>query len=116
MLIPSSWRRQIFEHSEDAPPKSKFWYMFNRFLAGLGSFLTVFAVSRTSPALVSAISGVRYVIIFIGAYGITKLRPQWFQEDFRKWPLIAKLTATLLVIAGLVLVGLHGGGTSGGPQ
>ncbi len=116
MLIPPSWRRQIFEHSKDAPPKSKFWYMFNRFLAGLGSFLTVFAVSRISPALVSAISGVRYVIIFIGAYGITKLRPQWFQEDFRKWPLIAKLTATLLVIAGLVLVGLHDGSTSVSPR
>ena len=103
-------------NSQAAPPRSKFWYMFNRFLAGLGSFLVVFAVSRTTPALVSAISGVRYVIIFLGAYGITKLRPQWFQEDFRAWPLAAKLTATLLVIAGLMLVALHGGHTAGGPQ
>ncbi len=116
MLIPPSWRRQIFQNSEDAPPRSKFWYMFNRFLAGLGSFLVVFAVSRTTPALVSAISGVRYVIIFLGAYGITKLRPQWFQEDFSKWPLTAKLSATFLVIVGLILVGLHGGGTGSGPQ
>ncbi len=116
MLVPPSWRRQIFEHSEAAPPKSKFWYMVNRFLAGVGSFLVVFAVSRTTPALVSAIEGVRYVIIFLGAYGITRLRPSWFQEDFRTWSLIAKLTATLLVIAGLVLVGLHGGHTGGGPQ
>ncbi len=116
MLIPPSWRQQIFQHSEDAPPRSKFWYMFNRFVAGLGSFLVVFAVSRANPALVSAISGVRYVIIFLGAYGITKLRPNWFTEDFSKWSLIAKLTATLLVVAGLVLVGMHGGGTGGGPQ
>jgi drug/metabolite transporter (DMT)-like permease len=116
MLVPPSWRRQIFEHSEGAPPRSKFWYMVNRFMAGIGSFLVVFAVSRTTPALVSAIEGVRYVIIFLGAYAITKLRPEWFQEDFSTWPLIAKLTATLLVVAGLVLVGLHGGGTSGGPQ
>jgi drug/metabolite transporter (DMT)-like permease len=116
MLVPPSWRRQIFEHSEGAPPRSKFWYMVNRFMAGIGSFLVVFAVSRTTPALVSAIEGVRYVIIFLGAYAITKLRPDWFQEDFSTWPLIAKLTATLLVVAGLVLVGLHGGGTSGGPQ
>jgi drug/metabolite transporter (DMT)-like permease len=116
MLVPPSWRRQIFQHSEGAPPRSKFWYMVNRFMAGIGSFLVVFAVSRTTPALVSAIEGVRYVIIFLGAYAITKLRPDWFQEDFSTWPLIAKLTATLLVVAGLVLVGLHGGGTSGGPQ
>lgn len=117
LLIPPSWRRQIFEHSEEATPRSKFWYMFNRFVAGLGSFLVVFAVSKANPALVSAISGVRYVIIFIGAYGITKLRPNWFKEDFSKWSLTAKLMATLLVVAGLVLVGLHGGHAGGGgPQ
>lgn len=67
-------------------------------------------------ALVSAISGVRYVIIFLGAYGISKWRPKWFCEDFSKWSLVAKLTATLLVIAGLVLVGLHGGHAGSGPQ
>jgi len=116
LLIPPSWRRQILSTSENAPPKSKFWYMFNRFLAGLGSFLVVFAVSRTSPALVSAISGVRYVIIFLGAYGISKLRPQWFSEDFTRWPLTAKLTATLMVIAGLILVGLHGAAAGAGPS
>lgn len=116
MLLPPGWRRQIFEHSEDAPPRSKFWYMFNRFVAGLGSFLVVYAISRTHPALVSAISGVRYIIIFVGAYGITKLRPNWFTEDFSKWSLTAKLAATLLVVAGLILVGLHGGQTGGGPQ
>lgn len=116
MLIPPGWRRQIFEHSEEAPPKSKFWYMFNRFLAGVGSFGVVYAVSRTSPALVSAISGVRYVIIFVGAYGITKLRPNWFSEDFRRWVLVTKVVATCLVIVGLILVAIHGGGGSSGPS
>lgn len=115
LLIPPPWRRQIFQHSEETPPRSKFWYMVNRFVAGIGSFLAVLAVSRTSPALVSAISGVRYIVIFLGAYGITRLKPAWFQEDFRKWVLVAKLIATCLVVAGLVLVGLRGGGTGGGP-
>ena len=116
MLIPPPWRRQIFEHSEEASSRSKFWYMVNRFMAGVGSFLVVYAVSRASPAIVEAISGVRFVIIFLGAYAVTKLRPSWFSEDFRRWVLMAKLTATGLVIAGLVLVGLHGGKNAGGPQ
>lgn len=116
LLILPSWRRQIFTRSKGASPSSKTWYMVNRFLAGVGSFLVVFALSRTSPALVSAISGVRYVIIFLGAYAITMLRPSWFREDFRKWILITKLAATCLVVAGLVLVGMHGGGTGSGPQ
>src|SRR5579884_4344613 len=46
MLIPPSWRRQIFEDSEEAPPKSKFWYMVNRFIAGVGSFLVVYEIGR----------------------------------------------------------------------
>lgn len=117
LLIPPSWRQQIFEHSGGAEPRNKFWYMVNRFLAGVGSFLVVFAVSRTSPALVEAISGVRYAIIFVAAYAITMWRPSWFQEDFRRWVFVAKATATLLVIAGLVWVGFHGGhGASSGPQ
>jgi hypothetical protein len=85
--------------------------MVNRFVAGVGSFLVVFAVSRANPSLVQAISGVRYVIIFIGAYLITKLRPSWFTEDFRGWSFITKAAATCLVIVGLVMVGLHGGGS-----
>lgn len=103
MLVPREWRRQIFENSEEAPPRSRFWYLVNRFTAGIGSFLAVYAVSLTSPALVEAISGVRYVIVFAGAYAITRLKPSWFQEDFRPWALAAKVTATALVIAGLVI-------------
>ena len=116
MLIPPGWRRQIFESSEEAPPKSKFWYMVNRFLAGVGSFLVVFALSRAAPSLVQAISGVRYVIIFIGAYLITRFKPEWFREDFRRPVLLAKLLATSLVVAGLVFASLHGSGGAGGPQ
>lgn len=116
MLVPPDWRRQIFEHSEEAPPKSKAWYMANRFTAGVGSFLGVYAVSLTNPAVVEAISGFRYVVVFIGAYAITQLRPSWFREDFRPRVLIAKATATALVVAGLVLTGLRGGQGGGGPQ
>lgn len=116
MLIPPGWRHQIFQSSEQAPPRSKIWYMVNRFLAGVGSFLVIFALSRAAPSLVQAISGVRYVIIFIGAYLITRFKPEWFRENFRRPVLIAKLVATSLVVAGLVVAGLHGSGGTSGPQ
>jgi drug/metabolite transporter (DMT)-like permease len=117
LLAPPPWRRQIFEHSEEATPSSKFWYMVNRFVAGVGSFLVVFAISRANPAIVEAISGVRYIIIFLGAYAITQLKPSWFREDFRRPILIAKAVATCLVVIGLVLVALNGGnGTGSRPQ
>ncbi len=111
LLIPPSWRHQILRGSEVATPKSKLWYMVNRFIAGVGSFLVVFAVSRANPALVESISGVRYIVIFLGAFAITRLRPSWFREDFQRWVLVAKLVATGLVVAGLAVVGLDGGET-----
>jgi drug/metabolite transporter (DMT)-like permease len=113
LLLRPTWRHQIFKDSEEAPPRSKVGYMINRFLAGVGSFLVVFAVSRISPSMVEAISGIRYVVVFAGAYLITSVRPSWFHEDFGRRALLIKVLGTGLVVAGLVLVGLHGGGGGG---
>lgn len=117
LLLRPRWRRQIFRVSEEVSARSKAGYMMNRLVAGVGSFLVVFAVSRIAPSMVEAISGVRYVVIFIGAYLITQFRPSWFKEDFTRRTLIIKLVATSLVIAGLVMVGMTGGsGSAGGPS
>jgi uncharacterized membrane protein len=117
LLLRPTWRRQIFRSSAEAPPRSKAGYMLNRFVAGVGSFLVVFAVSRISPSMVEAISGVRYVVIFLGAFAVTTWRPSWFREDFTPRALVIKGLGTALVVAGLVLVGLHGGATGpGGPS
>lgn len=91
LLLRPAWRKQIFHTSEEAPARGKANYMMNRLVAGVGSFLVVYAVSRTAPSLVEAISGVRYVVIFIGAYLITQFRPSWFKEDFTRRTLILSL-------------------------
>ncbi len=106
-LLRSAWRRRIFHHSEQSTPRSRFWYFVNRFANGVGSFLIFFAISRAHPAIVAAIAGLRYVVIFLGAYLVTKLYPRWLKENFSGWPLVAKSVATALIVAGLVLVGLH---------
>ncbi len=117
LLLRPAWRRQIFKDSEEAPPRSKVGYMINRFVAGVGSFLVVFAISRASPSIVEAISGVRYVVIFFGAYAITRWRPSWFREDFTRRALLVKIVGTGLVVAGLVLAALQGSPVgSGGPS
>lgn len=117
LLLYPTWRRQIFKGSEEAPPRSKIGYGINRFLAGVGSFLVIFAISRTSPSMVEAISGVRYVVIFIGAYAVTRWRPMWFSEDFTRRALLVKAIGTGMVVAGLILAGLHGNTAGpGGPS
>lgn len=109
LLVRPRLRQQIFEKSEDAPPRSRFWYFVNRFLSGVGSFLIFLAISKGTPAVVDAISGLRYAIIFVGAYLLTRFRPQWLREDFTKRALIGKSVATALVAAGLVLVAVSAG-------
>ena len=116
LLLRPKWRRQIFEHSEQAEPSSRFWYFVNRFISGVGSFLIFYAISLTSPALVDAITGLRYVIVFLGAYGITKVRPNWLKENFSGVVLLGKTVATSLVVAGLVLLGIHSEAGESGNQ
>jgi uncharacterized membrane protein len=116
LLVRASWRRQIFSESAQDNPRNRFWYFVNRFIAGVGSFLIFYAISLGQPALVDAISGVRYVIIFLGALLLTRLHPDWLKEHFRGWQFVTKASATCLVVAGLVLIGMSGGneGNSGG--
>lgn len=109
LLIVPSWRRQIFSESTQSTPRNRFWYFVNRFMAGVGSFLVFYAISLTHPAVVNAISGVRYAIIFVGAYLLTKFKPAWLSETFRGWQLVTKSVGTSFVIAGVVIVGLGGG-------
>jgi drug/metabolite transporter (DMT)-like permease len=112
LLLHPRWRNEIFKESEEAEPRSRFWYFVNRFMAGLGSFLIYYAISLTNPALVDAITAVRYVIIFLGAYLLTKLKPSWLSEIFTGRVLAGKIAATLMVAAGLVILGYTGEGGS----
>jgi uncharacterized membrane protein len=116
LLVRASWRRQIFSESGQDNARNRFWYFVNRFISGLGSFLIFYAISLGQPALVDAISGVRYVIIFLGALLLTRLHPDWLKEHFRGWQFVTKASATCLVVAGLVLIGMSGRneGHSGG--
>lgn len=113
LLIRTSWRRQIFAESGQDNPRNRFWYFVNRFVSGVGSFLIFYAISLGQPAVVDAISGVRYVIIFIAALLLTKFRPEWLKEQFHGWQFVTKAVATCLVVAGLVLVGLNNGNEGG---
>ena len=108
LLIRKKWRDEIFTGSEEAQPRNKIEYFVNRFVAGVGAFLVAFAISRAHPAVVAAISGVRYATIFVGAYLLTQFKPRWLKEAYTGWTLTAKSIATGLVIAGLAITGASG--------
>jgi drug/metabolite transporter (DMT)-like permease len=108
LLLRPLWRRQILQYSEEASPESKRGYFLNRFVSGVGSFLIYVAISKANPAMVDAISGLRYAIVFLGAFLLTRLKPRLLREDFRRHALIGKTVATSLVAAGLALLGVVG--------
>ena len=107
-LARRRWRREIFMQSRQAQPRNKVSYFSNRVFSGIGALLIVYAVSRTQPEIVSAMSGLRYAIIFIGAYLLTKWKPSWLSEEFSGRTMAIKVFATALIIAGLVMLGLAG--------
>jgi drug/metabolite transporter (DMT)-like permease len=109
LLLRPLWRRQILEYSEHASTKSKEGYFTNRFVSGVGSFLIFVAISKANPAMVDAIAGLRYAIVFVGAFLLTRIKPNLLREDFRRHTLIGKTVATGLVAAGLALLAVVGG-------
>jgi drug/metabolite transporter (DMT)-like permease len=113
LLIRPGWRRQIFAKSSQSKPRSRLLYFVNRFAGGLGSFLVYYAISLENPAVVDAITGVRYAIIFVGAFLLTRMKSKWLKEDFSGWTLVGKTAGTLLIVTGLVIMGLKGGSAIG---
>jgi drug/metabolite transporter (DMT)-like permease len=103
LLIPAC-RKQILRSAARSQPRYRALYFANRVANGLGSFLIFYAVSRADPAAVDAIGTERYVVIFLGAYALTRLKPVWLKENFRGWVLAGKIAATALVAAGLVMM------------
>ena len=101
LLVRRSWRVQILTNSKHAPAPTSAWYFLNRFLAGFGSFLIFYAISLTHPAVVDAIGGVRYAIVFLGGFAFTKMRPAILRENFAGCVRIGKSAATAWWPSGL---------------
>lgn len=103
MLLLPSLRKRIFETSISAPKKNRIIYLLNRLASGVGSFLIFYAISLNShPALIESLSGLRYVVIFIGVFILSKLYPALVKEKMRGWPLFTKLAATLIIFIALI--------------
>lgn len=108
MLTVPCLRKNIFAESEKTAPKRRVLYFVNRAIAGTGSLLIFYAIKLEShPALVEAINGMRYVIVFIAAFAVTRLLPGLLNETMRGWKVYSKIAATILIILGLTGLGFQ---------
>ncbi len=102
LLIPPQFRATITHHTERAPLHHKGLYFMNRALAGVASFLILYAMSQAHPALVEAINGFRYAIIFLLVLCATLFLPRLLTERMSGKIIAAKILGTLTIILGLV--------------
>ncbi len=108
MLAVPYLRRNIFSESKKTTRNRRVLYFINRAVAGTGSLLIFYAIKlESNPAIVEAINGVRYVIVFIAAFAVTLFLPGLLHETMKGWRVAAKVTATILIITGLTGLGLQ---------
>lgn len=103
-LLQPEWRHDIAAQIQTMRPGIRRSYFTNRCVERVGSLLIFFAISRTNPAMVEALGGLRYAVVFLAAFFITKYKPQWLRELFSPRALALKSIATASVIVGLVMV------------
>ena len=108
LLIIPSLRKKILTSSIDTSHKYRIFYFLNRALSGASSFFIFYGISlEAQPALIESLSGVRFALIFLIAFAISKIKPSWLNEKFHGWILAGKIVATILILLGLLGLGLQ---------
>jgi hypothetical protein len=107
-LLFRDLRKKIFERTAAAPKKNKVVYAANRAAAGLGSFFIYYAFSQTpQPALIEALSGLRYVAVFLAALVAAKFVSALAKEKLTGYPLVLKSFATVFIVAALAGISIQ---------
>jgi uncharacterized membrane protein len=108
MLVIPQLRKNILTSSKKTSVNNRILYFGNRALAGVGALLIFYAIKlERNPAIIESINGFRYVVVFILAFVLTKFLPSLIKEDMRPGKIIEKITATLLIVTGLAMLGIQ---------
>jgi len=94
-------RVRVLKSTHESTGTNRTLYLTNRFYAGIGGILGVWAIALGHPALVDASAGLKYVVIFLGAWLLLR-------ESFHGKVLFIKLTAAILIVGGLAWLGFVG--------
>ncbi len=101
LLFWPQLRKRVAESLKKSGAKNQFLYFSNRAYAALGGILLPVAIFLAHPALVDATGSFKYIVIMLTAWALLK-------ERFRGKALWIKLSGTLLIVFGLILIGLAG--------
>lgn len=92
------WREAILHPAEKSEFSHKGWYFANRAYAGIGSVLIYYAIALGVPPLVDAMQATRFLFVFLGGWMLLR-------ETFRGKILFLKISALIVISAGVLLLG-----------
>lgn len=102
-LISDHIRNEVKLSYHHAPNRSKFVFVFNKFLAGIGFIILYFAISLGNVSLVNALLGLQFLFTFIIAMFLRNKIPGIMERSDRK-ALIGKISGIISVLVGFIIL------------
>jgi len=96
-------RYEVKSVYRNAPNRSKFLFVFNKFLAGIGFIILYFSINLGSVSLVNALLGIQFLFTFILVL-LLRDRVPGIREKLDKTTLTAKIIGITSVLVGFVIL------------
>jgi len=105
--LSAKTRREIFSAPRQTSASNKFLF-YTSHIAGSGaSFLQNYAISLGSVVIINALQGVQFVLILLMTVALSRHFPNIIKEEITRPILAQKITAIVLISAGLGLLSLN---------
>lgn len=102
-------RKALFQHKKSPPRKAGSVFIVKNAAGGLGALLLHLAIATArvgEVAVVNALAGAQFALVFLGAVFLTKRAPGIIREKISREAMAVKLAGTSLVVLGIILLAL----------
>ena len=96
-------RHEVRDSYRQAPNRSKFLFVFNKFLAGIGFIILYFAINLGNVSLVNAMLGIQFLFTFLLVVALRDSVPG-IKEKIDKTVLTNKLAGITSVLVGFIIL------------
>ena len=104
LLFIPIFKRMISGSGKTIDKKTGSLFVFNKTLAGVAFLVLNYAIFLGNPALVNALEGVKYVLVLIIAFFLSKKIPTIVKEDTSFLVGLQKVLAIILIFIGMFLL------------
>ena len=104
MLLSSEVRSSIFRTTHKVKNATSGLFLTKEVTGGLAFIILNYAISKGNPALINAMQGVEYVVLFGFALALSRKFPMLLHERGQGHVLARKFLAILLIVTGLMFL------------